>query len=50
MKQIIFIALFLVISCEENQPVETVKDPNIYQHWFWFLFNSRAFYANFQYN
>ena len=30
MKQIIFIALFLVISCEENQPVETVKDPNIY--------------------
>ena len=30
MKQIIFIALFLLISCEENQPIENVKNPNVY--------------------
>ena len=30
MKQIIFIALFLLISCEENQPIETIKNPNVY--------------------
>ena len=30
MKQIIFITLFLLISCEENQPIETVKNPNVY--------------------
>ena len=30
MKQIIFIALFLLISCEKNQPIETIKNPNVY--------------------
>jgi len=30
MKQIIFIILFLLISCEENQSIESIKDPNIY--------------------
>ena len=30
MKQIIFIALFLLISCEENQQIETIKNPNVY--------------------
>lgn len=30
MKQIIFLALFLLISCEENQPIETIKNPNVY--------------------
>ena len=30
MKQIIFIALFLLISCEENQSIETIKNPNVY--------------------
>ena len=30
MKQIIFIALFLLISCEENQPIETIKNSNVY--------------------
>ena len=30
MKQIFFIALFLLTSCEENQPIENIKDPNIY--------------------
>ncbi len=29
MKQIIFIALFLLISCEENQPIQNVN-PNVY--------------------
>ena len=30
MKQIIFITLFLLISCEENQTIETVKNPSVY--------------------
>ena len=30
MKQIIIITLILLISCEENQPMETMKDPNVY--------------------
>ena len=30
MKQIIFIALFLLISCEENQSIETIKNPNVF--------------------
>ena len=30
MKQIIFIALFLLISCAENQPIETIKNPHVY--------------------
>ena len=30
MKQIFFIALFLLTSCEENQSIENIKDPNVY--------------------
>ncbi len=30
MKQIIFITLFLLISCEENQSIQNIKDPNLY--------------------
>ena len=30
MKQIIFITLFLLISCEENQSTQNIKDPNLY--------------------
>ena len=30
MKQIFFIALFLLTSCEENQSIENIKDPNLY--------------------
>ena len=30
MKQIIFIALFFLISCEENQSIETIKNPNVF--------------------
>ena len=30
MKQIFFIALFLLASCEENQSIENIKDPNVY--------------------
>ena len=30
MKQIFFIVLFLLTSCEENQSIENIKDPNLY--------------------
>ena len=30
MKKLIFITLFLFLSCEENQPTQNIKDPNIY--------------------
>ena len=30
MKKLLYLFIFLLIACEENQPVKTVKDPNIY--------------------
>ena len=30
MKKLLYLFIFLLISCEENQSVKTVKDPNIY--------------------
>ena len=30
MKKLLYLFIFLLIACEQNQPVETVKDPNIY--------------------
>ena len=30
MKKLIFIPIFLFLSCEENQPTQNIKDPNIY--------------------
>ena len=30
MKQFFFIVLFFLTSCEENQSIENIKDPNVY--------------------
>ena len=30
MKKLLYLFIFLLIACEQNQPVKTVKDPNIY--------------------